>query len=82
MRHPPNLSADPLNPRKLRESHTKGGGPLSACSRQLTDTCRSAAEGDIPKRVRELNEAAQRALARLETVAWNVRGSLTLLMSG
>src|SRR4051812_33202280 len=27
MRHPPNLSADPLNPRKLRESHTKGGGP-------------------------------------------------------
>jgi CheY-like chemotaxis protein len=40
---------------------------LSACSRQLTDTCRSAAEGDIPKRVRELTEAAQRALARLET---------------
>ena len=24
MRHPPNLSADPLNPRKLRESHTRG----------------------------------------------------------
>jgi HPt (histidine-containing phosphotransfer) domain-containing protein len=41
---------------------------LSACSRQLTDTCRSA-EGDIPKRVRDLNEAAQRALARLEIAA-------------
>ena len=39
---------------------------LSACSRQLVDACRSAAEGDISKRVRELNEAAERALARLE----------------
>jgi len=27
MCHPSNISADPLNPRKLRESHTKGGGP-------------------------------------------------------
>ena len=41
---------------------------LSACSRQLTDTCRSAAEGDIPRRMRALNEAAERAVARLETV--------------
>ena len=39
---------------------------LSACSRQLVDACRSTAEGDISKRVRELNEAAERALARLE----------------
>src|SRR4051794_13676685 len=39
---------------------------LSACSRQLVDACRSAAEGDISKHVRELNEAAERALARLE----------------
>src|SRR3954466_2948062 len=42
---------------------------LSACSRQLTDTCRSAAEGDLPRRMRALNEAAERAVARLETVA-------------
>jgi transposase-like protein len=27
MRHPSNLSPDPLNPRKLRESHTTGGSP-------------------------------------------------------
>jgi len=27
MRHPSNISADPLSPRKGRESHTKGGGP-------------------------------------------------------
>src|SRR3954467_8271182 len=27
MRHPPNLSVDQLNPRKLRESHSEGGGP-------------------------------------------------------
>src|SRR4051812_17521436 len=30
MRHPANLSPDLLNPRKERESHTKGGGPPSA----------------------------------------------------
>jgi len=42
---------------------------LSACSRQLTDTCRSAAEGDLPRRMRALNEAAERAVARLEIVA-------------
>ena len=30
------------------------------------DACRSAAEGDISQCVQELNEAAERALARLE----------------
>ena len=36
---------------------------LSLCSRQLTDACRSGADGDIPKLVQELFAAAERVVS-------------------